>query len=223
MMQLRKVAGPAVLVSILFGLGACTSRPHPTATPTAPTASSATVTASVNSPPTPTPTSTPTQEALGPEGTVIIKEGKIWLVCKDGNYTIDVPEGFYVIDYGPDSEHHKSYVESEVNGDVEVRVNPRLDLRQVPTREKIVKALAGSVTLEWKIRDDLTEFAGNPAITTEFKQIDSSAEPDPNYDGTLLSMFTDIGNTRWVFDFNGYTREEAEALMKQAADSLQKH
>lgn len=44
--------------------------------------------------PTSAATPTPTPQSLGPEGAVVIKDNKVWLVCKDGTYAIDIPAGF---------------------------------------------------------------------------------------------------------------------------------
>ncbi|RRD41884.1 hypothetical protein [Buchananella hordeovulneris] len=216
--QLPMIGGPVFYLAALTALGACASQPDPTATPTAPSSAPSTTSSAAA---TPSSTPTPTQEALGPEGTAIAKDGKVWLVCKDGNYTIDVPEGYSPVTF-EEGDKQRTILQSSTVAGMDIRFSPRLDLRSVPTREKIVSALAGSVSLEWQIRDDLTKFADRPAIITEFKKLDSSPEPDPNYGGTLLSVFTDIGDTRWVFDFNGSTRAEAEDRMAQIAATLKK-
>ncbi|WP_143180827.1 hypothetical protein [Buchananella hordeovulneris] len=218
--QLSMIGRPVFYLAALTALGACASQPHSTVVPIAPSStpsatSSAAATASL------TPTPTPTQEALGPEGTAIAKDGKVWLVCKDGSYTIDVPEGYSPITLEK-RDRPETILQSSVVAGLNVQFAPRLDLQKMPTREKIESALASQLTLEWRIRDDLTKFADRPAVVTEFKQLDPSGEPDPNYDGTLLSVFTDIGDTRWVFDFNGNTREEAESQMVQIAATLKK-
>lgn len=218
--QLSMIGGPVLFLAALTVLGACASQPDPTATPTAPSSAPSTTSSAAA---TPSFTPTPTQEALGPEGTAIAiaKDGKVWLVCKDGNYTIDVPEGYSPVTF-EEGDKQRTILQSSTVAGMDIRFSPRLDLRSVPTRENIVSTLAGSVSLEWQIRDDLTKFADRPAIITEFKKLDSSPEPDPNYDGTLLSVFTDIGDTRWVFDFNGSTRAEAEDRMAQIAATLKK-
>ncbi|WP_222844743.1 hypothetical protein, partial [Buchananella hordeovulneris] len=170
---------------------------------------------------TPTPTPTPTRENLGPEGTVIPKDGKIWLVCKDGNYTIDVPENYDPVTFNGE-EGQETILQSGIAVDTDVTFTPRLGLRKVPTRDETVMNLSTSLVLPWEMRDDLTDFGGNPATTVHFHKIDTSDEPDPNYDGTLLSVFTDIGDTRWVLDFSASTRKEAEDLFHNTASTLKK-
>ncbi|RRD42689.1 hypothetical protein [Buchananella hordeovulneris] len=218
--QLPMIGGRVLFLAALTVLGACANQPDPATTPTASTSASL-ASSSTAATPSLTPTPTPTQEALGPEGTAIAKDGKVWLVCKDGNYTIDVPEGYSPITLEK-RDRPEAILQSSVVAGLNVQFAPRLDLQKMPTREKIESALASQLTLEWRIRDDLTKFADRPAVVTEFKQLDPSGEPDPNYDGTLLSVFTDIGDTRWVFDFNGNTREEAESQMAQIAATLKK-
>ncbi|RRD42688.1 hypothetical protein [Buchananella hordeovulneris] len=149
------------------------------------------------------------------------KDGKVWLVSADGTYTIDIPEGFYS-DIGAKSEESPVVLQSTIEGDSVIYVTPRLDQPRVPSRAEIEQALLGSLTNEPQIRDDLNEFAGGPAIVTQFKLLSSIHYGEPGYDGTVLSVFTEIGGSVWGFSFTALTREDAEALMKQAADSLQK-
>ncbi|OKL52617.1 hypothetical protein BSZ40_00415 [Buchananella hordeovulneris] len=150
------------------------------------------------------------------------KDGKVWLVSADGTYTIDVPEGFS-LDPTAVTPESPVVLRSSSDADAVIYVTPRLDQPRVPSREEIEQALLGSLTNEPQIRDDLNEFAGGPAITTQFKLLLSRDSNDPDFDGTTLSVFTEIGGSVWAFSFTASTREEAEALMKQAADSLQKH
>ncbi|RRD41876.1 hypothetical protein [Buchananella hordeovulneris] len=91
-----------------------------------------------------------------------------------------------------------------------------------PAREDIASHLAGSGGLEPQVRDDLTEFAGSPAITVQFKKLRPSWETDPDYDGTILTTFTEIGDTRWVVGVRASTRAEAEAQRAQIAATIKK-
>ncbi|RRD51593.1 hypothetical protein EII12_08235 [Buchananella hordeovulneris] len=150
------------------------------------------------------------------------KDGKAWLVSADGTYTIDMPEGFYSDSVATSIESPVVF-RSSIDGSSVIYVTPRLDQPRVPSREEIEQALLGSLTNEPQIRDDLNEFAGGPAIVTQFKLLSSIHSGEPDFDGTILSVFTEIGGSVWAFSFTASTREEAEALMKQAADSLQKH
>lgn len=213
-MSIRKTGSFPPLLALLLALAACTANPAPTVS------ASPTVTAERPAP-TSTPTPTPTPQSLGPEGTVVIKDNKVWLVCKDGTYTIDIPAGFYPIVYDTYDET-VSYLESEETAEITIRFTPRLDLRKVPPREEIVKYLEAGHALEWKMRDDIAEFAGGPATTTEFKALQPPSNTDPNYEGTIISAFTDIGGTRWVVGVNALTRADAEALLAQAGASLTK-
>ncbi|WP_185696258.1 hypothetical protein [Buchananella hordeovulneris] len=213
-MSWPKTSTLTLLGSLLLTLAACTTQPQSATTP-APTTTPSTPTS------TPTPTPTPTREALGPEGTVISKDGKIWLVCKDGNYTIDVPENYEPTTFNGE-ERKKTILESTVRAGTGAHFTPRLDLRKVPTKDETIKNLSAAVVLPWEMRDDLTDFAGNPATTVHFHKIDTSDEPDPNYDGTLLSVTTDIGDTRWIFDFDGNNPKEAEDLFHNTASTLKK-
>ncbi|OKL50763.1 hypothetical protein [Buchananella hordeovulneris] len=89
-----------------------------------------------------------------------------------------------------------------------------------PAREDITSHLAGSGGLEPQVRDDLTEFVGSPAITIQFKKLRPSWETDPDYDGTILTTFTEIGDTRWVVGVRASTRAEAEAQRAQIAATM---
>lgn len=214
-MPLPKTSTLALLGSLLLALGACTSQPQSTAT-TTPTVTSGPTTTT-----TPTPTPTPTREDLGPEGTAIARDGKVWLVCKDGNYTIDIPENYSPVTF-EENDLQKTILQSSLVADSKVHITPRLGLYSVPSREKIIRDINSTLTLEWKIRDDINKFADKPAIVVQFKNVDISDEPDPNYDGTIFSIFTDIGDTRWAFGFSAPTYSEAEALMNNAAATLRK-
>ncbi|RRD41742.1 hypothetical protein [Buchananella hordeovulneris] len=79
-----------------------------------------------------------------------------------------------------------------------------------------------SLLTESQLRKDITEFAGNPAIVTQAKIIPIAQNNHPDYDGTSIHVVTEIGDTRWGLGFSTASREETEALMKQAADSLTK-
>lgn len=164
---------------------------------------------------------TPSETPLGTEGTVAIKEDKVWLVCKDGTYTIDIPENFTPLIFEL-SEDKPPILKSSVDRHSDISFNPRLDMRKIPSREELKEYLASSLTNEPQIRDDLTEFAGNPAITTQFKLLPFAGEEHDNWDGTILSTFVDIGGTRWALGFTASTRADAEALMQQVAASLAK-
>ncbi|WP_143180965.1 hypothetical protein [Buchananella hordeovulneris] len=216
-MHRQTTIGATLLLTLLASLGACASQPHPTASPTAPTTPSATL--SVTATPSPTPTPTPIQESIGPDGTVIAKDGKLWFACKNGIYTIDIPEGF-----SPEERQEggkkNTLAQSASDPETEIELIPRLDLLEVPSPEEMRGYLSTSLVLPWEIRDDLTDFAGHPATTVHFSRISTSPEPDPNFDGTILSMHTTIGDTYWILNFTGTTREEAEALLHQAAKTL---
>lgn len=226
-MRSVKTITPACLLPLLLSIGGCAD-----AEPGAVAAGSVSATPSVSSSPsssiasssaaTPTPTPSPSVESLGPAGTAVVRDGKVWLVSADGTYTIDIAEGFYFDEWAVSAES-PVVLQSSQNGEAEIHVSPRLDRSKVPSRKEIEMALASSLTNEPQIRDDLNEFAGGSAITTQFKLLGSTRYGEPDYDGTILSTFTEIGGSVWAFSFTDSTREDAEALMKQAADSLQKH
>lgn len=222
-MHAYKTLVPLLPLALLVGVVGCAVG-EPEAAPTVGGTSSSTVVAAtpVASPSaSPSPTPTPSETPLGAEGTVAIKEDKVWLVCKDGTYTIDIPENFTPLIFEL-SEDRPPILESSVDRHSDISFNPRLDMETIPSREKLEEDLASSLTNEPQIRDDLTEFAGNPAITTQFKLLPFVGEEHDNWDGTILSTFVDIGGTRWALGFTASTRADAEALMQQVAASLAK-
>ncbi|WP_185695900.1 hypothetical protein, partial [Buchananella hordeovulneris] len=167
------------------------------------------------------PTPSPTHSPIGPEGTVLIQDGKAWLESKDGTYTIDIPQGFEPHE-PTERSNGNPFLQSTSDKQAVIAFTPRLDLRSVPSRQQIKDALSNTLTNEPQIRDDLTVFAGQPAITTQFKVIPWGENDHAGYDGTILSLFTEIGGTRWGLSFTGSNPSEAENLMQQAADSLTK-
>ncbi|WP_143180973.1 hypothetical protein [Buchananella hordeovulneris] len=218
-MQVNKLASLILLLALSSGLGACTSQPHPTASPTAPAASSATTSASAK--PSPIPTPTPTHSPIGPEGTVLIQDGKVWLESKDGTYTIDIPQGFEF--HAPDEHSQgKPYLQSTTDEQSLMGFVPRHDLKAMPSLEAAKKSFHSSLLTQSEILDDITTFSDSPAIIVQSKLIPVAENDYPGYDGTTFYVLTEIGDTRWGLGFSTASREETETLMKQAADSLTK-
>ncbi|WP_185696257.1 hypothetical protein [Buchananella hordeovulneris] len=216
-MHRQTTIGATLLLTLLASLGACASQPHPTANPTDPSTPSATLSASAT--PSPTPTPTPIQESIGPDGTVIAKDGKLWFACKTGIYTVDIPEGF-----SPEEEliggKKNTTARAASNSIIRFHLTPRFDMPELPTREEMRQHLFYSSTLPWELLDDITEFAGRPAITARYEILNPSPESDPDFDGTMFTVYTSVGDTVWVFSFIGSTREEAEVLLHQTAKTL---
>ncbi|MDO5081661.1 MAG: hypothetical protein Q4D69_10430, partial [Buchananella hordeovulneris] len=77
-------------MSGLLLVGACSpATPDTSATATTPTAA-ASPAGTANA----TPTPSPTGSALGPVGTIAFQDGKVWLVTPEGEYTMNIPEGY---------------------------------------------------------------------------------------------------------------------------------
>ncbi|WP_185695899.1 hypothetical protein, partial [Buchananella hordeovulneris] len=155
---------------------------------------------------------------IGPEGTVLIQDGKVWLESKDGTYTIDIPQEFQYEKIKEGSTFLRSIHDEQAF----IAFTPALDIRKVPSLEEAEKSFRSSLLRQTELRRDLTEFAGNPASTIQAKVIPLGENDRPDYDGTTLQVLTEIGNTRWGLAFSTASREEVEALMQQAADSLTK-
>ncbi|RRD41743.1 hypothetical protein [Buchananella hordeovulneris] len=221
-MQGNKLSLHILLLALLTGISACTST-TPSASPS--TATSAASNASPSqqdmAPPSTTPTPAPTRENLGPEGTVLIQDGKVWLESKDGTYTIDIPQGFEF--HAPDEHSQgKPYLQSTTDEQSLMGFVPRHDLKAMPSLEAAKKSFHSSLLTQSEILNDITTFSDSPAIIVQSKVIPVGENDHPGYDGTTFYVLTEIGDTRWGLGFSTASREETEALMKQAADSLTK-
>ncbi|WP_185695896.1 hypothetical protein, partial [Buchananella hordeovulneris] len=155
---------------------------------------------------------------IGPEGTVLIQDGKVWLESKDGTYTIDIPQGYVPDKHSDDTP----YLQSSTDEQAGLDFTHYHELQRMPSMKEAKESFHSSLLTETQIREDITSFAENPALTIQYKMIPLGENAHPDYDGTTLHLLTEIGNTRWGLAFSTASREETEALMKQAADSLTK-
>ncbi|WP_222844358.1 hypothetical protein, partial [Buchananella hordeovulneris] len=161
----------------------------------------------------PTPTPSPTGSALGPVGTIAFQDGKVWLVTPEGDYTMNIPQGYEAKAANPESSTPPRVVSIHDDG-TQIAYFYLNDSEVLPPQDELLSEFTYKMVNDPHIREDIASFAGNPAVALQIRTITDRL--------VIVYLYSKIGNKVWVMNITGTSQEQADDLIRQASESLTK-
>ncbi|WP_222844753.1 hypothetical protein, partial [Buchananella hordeovulneris] len=162
---------------------------------------------------TPTPTPSPTGSALGPVGTIAFQDDKVWLVTPEGDYTMNIPQGYEGKEPTPESTDPPLVANLSGDGSQIAYFYSPAD-KELPPKEEVLLDVTYSMVNDPHARDDINEFAGKPAVAVQARTITDR--------WTVVYLYSKFGGGVWQINFAGTSQEQVDDLIRQASESLTK-